>query len=167
MSVEEEEKEEVSPSDDVESAPPATNGHSEDNHRREHQLLAQKRPSMLPEVTPELIREHEAQTAAARNFSRGNSMASDDMAKESYLHFLCNCQSEDEHAEPAAICGIPYYLFMALAALAAAVTAGTVLAVVYYDPSDGVVLPPEYPPSPAPSIEMPFNSTTGAPTAFP
>ncbi len=157
-----EEKEESSIAD-VESAPirVTENGHKKKKDEK-------KRPSMLPAVTPELIREHEAQRkAASKAFPRGTTTSSDsEIEPVSCLRFLCPCHHEDENGEPAAVCGIPYYLFMIMAALAAAVTAGTVLAVVYYDPNAG--LDPTFLPTPSPS--MAANSSTISPstvTTFP
>jgi hypothetical protein len=137
-----------------------------------------KRPSMLPEVTPELLREHEAQVRLTATMNNKKSMtrsgsgtgssgdpnsssSSDNQDDVTCLQFFCPCyhHHDDEHGEPEAICGIPYYLFMIMAALVAAVTAGTVLAVIYYDPSDGFQ-PPEYP-SPAPT------TMSAAPTMMP
>ena len=82
-------------------------------------LNNEKRPNLLPEVTPELVRDHLKQQAAA--------------AAKSSPH--------EDDTEADAICGIPYYLFMILAALLAAVLAGTILAVVYYDPNEELMPP--------------------------
>ena len=101
------------------------------------QSQSRQRIKMLPEITPELIKEHEAQLrASGGGVPRGNGASNGlDLESPSCCHIFCPCHQEDENGEPAAICGIPYYLFMILAALAAAVAAGTVLAVVYYDPN--------------------------------
>lgn len=121
-----------------------------------------ERPKMLPEITPELIKEHEAQLrASAGSVARGHGVANGpDMESPTCCHFICPCHQEDEHGEPVAICGIPYYLFMIMAALVAAVTAGTVLAVVYYDPNapDNPSQSPTM--TPPPSIVFQSNQPT-------
>jgi hypothetical protein len=162
-----EEFEESAPSATANTTATATkNGHGNGNGNGNHARQI-KRPSMLPEVTPELIREHVAQQqlmAAKNGISQrnGSSRAPSDTSgdKGSYLAFICPCHNHDEdaHGEPAAICGVPYYLFMILTALVAAVAAGTILAVIYYDPHSGVQ-PPEYP-SPAPTPIIMDSPTT-------
>lgn len=123
-----------------------------------------KRPAMLPEITPELIKEHEAQLRASTGgVHRGHGVSNGpDMEPTTCCHFICPCQQEDEQGEPDAICGIPYYLFMILAALAAAVTAGTVLAVVYYDPN-AELIPSQSPTmTPTSSIGFPSDEPTSS-----
>lgn len=175
--------------DDVESAPiaiataaAATNHRNGNGHFKQQQQQQQptekKRPSMLPEVTPELIREHE-QAQMRKSMSRpGSSFSPSSDSKDDkhgviqcLLYLFCPChhdeEEEDAHGgESPTICGIPYYLFMILTALVAAVSTATILAVIYYDPSQGVQ-PPDHP-SPAPTslfTTMPNNSSSLSPTA--
>lgn len=131
----------------------AANGFSSPSR---HQRI--KQPSMLPALTPEIVEEHQAQKEAATTNSSGRLNAqgasTDSNAAVATPGFgkagCCSCyQHDDQHMEPSTICGIPYYLFMILTALAAAVSAGTVLAVIYYDSSEGI-----QPPSPSPSAPL-------------
>lgn len=157
---------------------------------------AQQRPSLLPVVTPEIIREHEFQKKAAQSVnssrrsrrsnssrmpSSGSSSSNNDSQLDhedgGCLHFVCPLCFTHKHGgegtahDPPAICGIPYYLFMTMAALVAAVTTGTVLAVIYYDPSDAVQ-PPAETPTMAPTTLIPtvvslLNMTTASPLPTP
>ena len=121
-----------------------------------HQRI--KQPSMLPALTPEIVEQHQAQKEAATMNSSGRLNAQGASTDSNAAvgtpgcgeAVCCSCyQHDDQHMEPSTICGIPYYLFMILSALAAAVTAGTVLAVIYYDSSEGI-----QPPSPSPSAPL-------------
>jgi hypothetical protein len=95
---------------------------------------------MLPVVTEELMSEHLKEQEAKKqknhspNGGRNNDHGNSNNGQE-------HGNLDDE--EPSECCGIPYYLFMTLVALGAAVLAGTVSAVIYYEPDSGV-----QPPSP-------------------
>ena len=147
----EEEKDVQSSGDDKDTAPDPQAGTTQPQRRQ--------RPKMLPEITPELLQEHEAQLRASAGAAHGGHGVSNgtNIGSETCCHYICPCHHEDENGEPAAICGIPYYLFMILAALVAAVTAGTVLAVVYYDPK--APASPTLPPTMPPTSSIVFQST--------
>lgn len=121
MSIEQDEIVEVGAADDIDSQHSIGSKNndyypnkeeSKKKHMAQDSQTGTKRPkrpnSLLPIVTPEMEAEYEAEKRLRYSSSR-------------------------THEEPPQIFGIPYWLMMALFALFSAVTAGTVLAVLYYD----------------------------------
>lgn len=77
----------------------------------EHHNSTDKKPSILPEITDELLELYQAESAEMNEASN----------------------KDDEHKQ---CCGIPIKLMLALIVLSLAVVTGTVLLVIYYEPDE-------------------------------
>ncbi len=92
-----------------------------------------KLESILPPITPEILEEYRKEVALR------------EAAKENGWR--------NQHKSLLACCGVPSFLMLVLILLVIMVIVGTIVAVVFYDPNDGV-LPPSDAPSMAPSTEQ-------------
>lgn len=91
-----------------------------DNIEQHNSLSTDKKPSILPEITDELLELHQAESAEMNETSN----------------------QDDKHKQ---CCGIPIKLMLALIVLSLAVVTGTVLLVIYYEPDKIKQSPPSTP----------------------
>jgi len=129
----------------------------QEDETRVEPRIPKKHPSMLPVITPELLHEHESQKKILNeSFGRTNDRSTRRRNSNNNNNSTNNNNGVVVERGEETICGVPYYLFMILAALLAAVIAGTVFAVIYHNPNEGI-----QPPSPSPSSLRPTSLPLG------